>query len=40
MKFTHLTKGTRENETEGVGIRPLINTGQLRDAIDGVVVEE
>lgn len=37
---SRLTKGTRENETEGVGIRPLINTGQLRDAIDGVVVEE
>ena len=37
---SRLTKGTRENEREGVGIRPLINTGQLRDAIDGVVVEE
>lgn len=37
---SRLTKGTRENEKEGVGIRPLINTGQLRDAIDGVVVEE
>lgn len=37
---SRLTKGTRENEMEGLGIRPLINTGQLRDAIDGVVVEE
>lgn len=37
---SRLTQGTRENEMEGVGIRPLINTGQLRDAIDGVVVEE
>lgn len=37
---SRLTKGTRENEMEGLGIHPLINTGQLRDAIDGVVVEE
>jgi len=37
---SRMTSGQRENEIEGVSIRPLINTGQLRDAIDGVVVEE
>lgn len=28
------TKGKRENETQGRNIKPLINTGALRDAID------
>lgn len=37
---SRLTQGVRENEEAGVNIRPLINTGQLRDAIDGFVVEE
>lgn len=31
------TKGKRENEQQGEGIRPLINTGALHDAIDFTV---
>lgn len=34
------TIGKRKNEKLGIAIKPLINTGQLRNAIDGVVVEE
>lgn len=37
---SRMTAGKRKNENLGINIKPLINTGQLRNAIDGVVVEE
>lgn len=37
---SRLTQSSRKNELSGGNIQPLINTGQLRNAIDGYVVEE
>lgn len=31
---SRMTQGKRENEQQGVNVKPLINTGSLRDAID------
>lgn len=37
---SRMTAGKRKNENLGINVKPLINTGQLRNAIDGVVVVE
>ena len=36
---SRLTKSKRENEMNGVNVRPLINTGSLRNSIDWYVVK-
>ena len=36
---SRMTKGKRENELKGEDVRPLINTGALRDSIDYIVVK-
>ena len=36
---SRLTKSKRENEMNGVNVRPLINTGSLRNSIDYYVVK-